>query len=158
MSNYDEKSATGEISTGHSLELTDTPANVEHANDDTATQPVLTGQTVGMVIVGGLALGLVTAALMPRSRGRKIAKRSRKIVAIASELSQVLRAQAGDAASEGRDQVDKLSKTFSDMVGDHAQEAKKQGQRIAGDAADQLNDSGKAIARVLVKLIEKARR
>ncbi len=131
-------------------------------DDDTTLSAIdetvsFASENVGLVIVGGLAIGLLAAALMPRSKKKKLAKRSRKISALVGELSQALTSQAGNAASEGRDKLDGLSKSIGETVSEHAQEARKQAGKIAITAADQLNDSGKAIVRKLVKLIEKAR-
>ena len=112
-------------------------------------------ENVGLVIAGGLAIGLIAAVLMPRSKKKKLAKRSRKISALVSDLSNAILAQAGDAAGEGRDQLGSLSQSISDTVSQQSQKAGKKAGKMADNAADQINDGGKAIARTVVKLIEK---
>ena len=128
-------------------------------------------ENVGLVIAGGLAIGLVAAALLPRKKKAKISEKTRDISAIVTELALALTAQASaasgqasDAAAKGSDRIGSLSKAISETIVEHsqdlgkqAQELGKQAQQIASDTADQLNDSGKAIARAAVKLIEKVR-
>lgn len=149
MTNDTTASKIGEKS-GH----TDSGLSVPIADAADETVRVVS-ENVGLVIAGGLVIGLVAAALMPRSKKKKLAKRSRKISALVSDLGKALAAQAGDAASEGRDQLGSLSQSIGDTVSERSQEAGKKAGKLAGDVADKANDGGKAIARRVVKLIEK---
>lgn len=134
------------------------PSDLTTPLGDAADDAVrVVSENVGLVVVGGLAIGLLAAALMPRSKKRKLKKRSRKMSAMVSDLSQELVAQAADAASEGRDKLSGLSRSVGATVSDYSSEMSKQASDAAEGAAGKLHDSSKAIARTLVKLIEKAR-
>ncbi len=132
--------------------LSDFGAQIEDAADETVR---VVSENVGLVIAGGVALGLVVAALMPRSKKKKLAKRSRAISALVGDLSKALAAQVADAASLGRDKAEDLGQSIGETASEQSQVAAKKTAKLASDAADKVNDGGKAIARKVVALVEK---
>ena len=65
---------------------------------------MLAGEYIGLSIAGGLVLGLVVGALLPRGPGRKLSRRALKLAALAGEAALVLgqRAGAGRARETGQ--------------------------------------------------------
>ncbi len=134
--------------------------------DATETVTRVAKENVGLSVLGGVTIAVaVGALLLPLGRRRKKPqKAARALAALAAtvtELTQALAAQAADRAqSTAADAQDKLS-SASDIVGKTAKEQTesltKQTKKLAEDAAEQLNDSGKALARAVIKLVDKVR-
>lgn len=123
------------------------------------------GEKIGFTLVGGLVIGLVVGALLPFGRRRKSSKKTTRalastMAATISELTKTLAAardQAETTAGDAHEKLDDAGRTIGKSIHDHSESLAKQSKKLADDAADQLNDGGKAIARLVVKLVEKAR-
>ncbi len=134
--------------------------------DAAATVSRTAQENVGLTLIGGLAVGLAVGALLPFGRRRKPAKKASalaaNLLAGITELSQSLAAQARDRAEsttdDAREKLDSASRTIGKSVRDHSDNLGKQTKKVADDATHHLNDGGKAIARQVIKLVEKARR
>jgi hypothetical protein len=72
---------------------------------------------LGLMIAGGLVVGLVASALLPRGTGRKLAKGAMAAAAVGSEASKSFarqaRDKAGNAGSSGLD----LARTAINLLG-----------------------------------------
>jgi hypothetical protein len=126
------------------------------------TPPMSNGSKIGLTIAGGLALGLVVGSLWPQRSQRKIAKKSRAIMDLVSEVGQLVAAQtlerATAAAGDGREKLDSLSRGIGKSIQDTSNSARQQAQKLGDGATDHFHDVSKAVARTAVKLVEKARR
>ncbi len=105
-------------------------------------------QHPGLIIGGGLALGLLAGALLPRSARSRLSARTASLAAVAGELGLALGRQALDRASEasreGRERLGEL--------GESAGEAGRMATRRVAGAAGSARSTGLALARKAVKL------
>ncbi len=150
---------TGVIMAGDPL--LDAAASQPGTSLDTAPE-LSTSAKVGLTIAGGLALGLVAGALWPRGKPRKIAKKSREIADMVGELSQLLAAQtierAATAAGDSRDKLESLSRGIGKSIQERSAGVREQAHRLTDEATGQFHHGSKALARIVVKLVEKTRR
>ena len=129
---------------------------------DTASRTV--AENIGLTLIGGLAIGLAVGALLPLGRRRKQPpkKAARALVTSLatslSELSQTLAAQARDRAETASEGAREKLSDAGKSIQEHSESLSKQTKKLADNAAGQLNDSGKAIARQVIKAVEKVRR
>lgn len=81
-----------------------------------------------LVVAGGIAIGAVVAALLPRGTGRRVARRAVQLAEVAGTASALLGSRAKDAASaagEGlreqggvlAEKLERLGETASDRLG-----------------------------------------
>jgi gas vesicle protein len=161
MNNDTTASAIGETIAHQAADLT---APLTDAAD---TVSRTAAENIGLTLIGGLAVGLVVGALLPLARRRKSPKKTVRalaatLAATVSELSQTLAAQTRDraetAARDGRDTLDHASRTIGKSIHEQSGAIRAQASKLADGATDQLNDTSKAIARKVVKWVEKARR
>lgn len=125
--------------------MTDTPKT------DAPTPPEdlreLARQHPGVVIAGGVVLGLVVGALVPRKAGSKFARNAMALAATAGEVGLALSSQAkdraGDGLRHGRERLADLSADTGRVVKARSGQARAAGLKIAAEA---------------VKLASKARR
>jgi len=134
------------------------------------------------IVIGGLALGAIAGALLPRSAARKLARGVVAAAGVAGELGLTYGRQAldaaGDLSDEGREKLGtigeklaELSESVSeaagaygrkaaDLAGDAASSAGKaagKAAETAGDAAGSARDSGMKIARQVIRLTSQLR-
>ena len=107
----------------------------------------LVRQYPGLIVVGGLALGVVAGALMPRALRSKLTGRVVTLAGLAGELGLALGRQALDKAEAGREKMS-----------EGTQEARSRATRIAGTAAGSARGAGIRIAEQAIKLARNARR
>ena len=118
----------------------------------------LAGEYPLLTIAGGIATGVLIAALLPRSIGRKLSRRTVALATIAGELGLTYGKQALDAANEaGRDARGKVGE-WGDAIDDGTADARKRAARTARDAAGTARSAGLSLARNAVRLAAKARR
>lgn len=134
------------------------------------------------LVLGGLALGAIAGALLPRSVARKLARGVAAAAGVAGELGLAYGRQAIDAAGElsdeGRNKLGGLGEKLAelgetvaesagaygrkaaDLAGDAAAGAGKAAGKAAGaagDAADTARESGMKIARQVIRLTSQLR-
>ena len=107
----------------------------------------------GLVVVGGLALGLLAGALLPRGAARKLASGAMTAAALGGEASMSLarqaRVKAQNAAAEAGEQ-------FGDFKDDAAETAGKLRRRAANAAGD-ASSAGMDMARAGLRLLSSLR-
>lgn len=101
----------------------------------------LARQYPGLLLAGGIAIGLVAGALLPRKAGGKLAGRAAALAAVAGELglalSQSAREKAGDAAREGRAKLAELGDSEqARRVRSAGSDARSAGLRLARKAVE----------------------
>ncbi len=122
--------------------------------DPPETYRSLAGEYPWAVVLGGLAVGVVAAALLPRAAGRKLGRRALAIATVAGELGLAFSKQARDKAGEvGRDGMARLG-DLSDSVGENTADLRQR----AGHAAGRARSRGLELAGRAVKLAARVRR
>ena len=134
---------------------TPAPADIDAEAPSTARRAaVFVGDHPGFVIAGGLAIGLVAGALIPRSKRQQVTGRAAALAAAASELGLAFGQQAleraNEAGKEGRARLHDIGGT----LGEKASEARSR----AEDASAALRDAGIQLAKKAFDLAASARR
>ncbi len=112
----------------------------------------------GLILAGGLAVGLLAGALLPKKAAAKtggnLGAKALSLAAVAAELAMTLgqqaRDQAGDAAREGRAKLADLGES----AGTLGRKAAYRASAVRGEAAR----TGLKLARQAVKLAAKTRK
>lgn len=111
-----------------------------------------------LIVGGGVAAGVLVAALLPRGIGRRWGKRAMAAAAVGSEVALAFGARARDAAAEaGRDGIERLEE-FGGTVGEGTAEMRERATKAGGAAVRQARDTGLSLARGAVKLAARVRR
>lgn len=111
-----------------------------------------------LIVGGGIAIGAVIAALMPRGVGRRLGKQAMAAAAIGTEAAVAFSKQARDVAAEaGRDGLERLE-DLGETVGDGTAELRERATRVGGAAVRQARDTGFNLAREALKLAARVRR
>jgi hypothetical protein len=97
-------------------------------------------------IAGGIALGAVAGALLPRGTGRRLTKSAAALAATAGEAGILLSRNARDKAEE-------LGREGREVLGRNAAAA----QRHAADLADSAKSTGAKVVDQVVELASKVR-
>ena len=122
--------------------------------DPPETYRSLAGEYPWATVLGGLALGALAGALLPRAAGRKLGRRALAVATVAGELGLAFSKTARDKASEvGRDGIAKLG-DLSESVGENTAELRQR----AGHAAGRARSRGLELAGRAVKLAARVRR
>ena len=120
------------------------------------------------LLLGGVALGVVAGALIPRSASRRLTRGAIAAATAAGELGLIYGKHAleatGEAAAsaskEGRHLLSGLSERVEDLSGSVSENATHAGKRaaeVAGDAAEVARDVGMRIAQQVIRLISQNR-
>lgn len=144
---------------------TDKAAKITAPLSDAADTAMETArENVGLALLGAMAAGLAIGSMLPRRRKRpqKAARAlTASLVAAVGELSQTLAKQANEraqaAAGDAGDKLSSAGATVADSAHDYADTLGKQAKKLSDDAGDQLHSTSKAIARLVVNLVEKAK-
>jgi hypothetical protein len=106
----------------------------------------------GLVVVGGIALGLLVGALLPRGTARRLAQGAVAAAAASGEaglsLARSARARAESAASDAGEQLAELK----DEAATSAGKLRRRASRAAGDASGAGLDIARAGLRLLSSL------
>ena len=99
----------------------------------------LVRQHPGLVVAGGVVLGLIVGALLPRRAGSKFARNAMALAATAGEIGLALSTQAKDRAEDGlrhgRDRLIDLSADTSRAMRQRSGQARDVGLKLADKAA-----------------------
>lgn len=110
------------------------------------------------VLAGGLALGVIAAAIIPSSVSRKMGKQALALAALAGELGTSVGSKAMDAASDvsrsGREVFEEIAST----VIEQGSEARRRSGDLAHTAATSVRESGESFIRKMIELAERARK
>lgn len=115
------------------------------------------------LMLGGLAVGVVIGALIPKGTARKLSRGAISAATVAGELGMTYGRNTLDAANEtaaivtreGRQRLDDLSGKLADLsgsVGENANEAGKRALAAASDAAEGARNSGLRLAQKVIRL------
>lgn len=118
----------------------------------------LAGEYPFLVMAGGIAAGILIAALVPRAVASKVAKRAGVLAAVAGEFGMAYSKHALDKAGEaGRDAREKVGE-WGEAIDDNTADARERAAKAARSAAGTARSTGLALARNAVRLATKARR
>lgn len=122
----------------------------------------LAGEYPLLAVAGGLAAGVVIAALLPRAFGRKFSRRALAAATVAGELGLTFGKQAFDAASEAsREAREKLGERLEDLgetIDGSTADVRQRATRAAGTAASNARSTGLKIARGAIRIARDASR
>ncbi|MEO7247314.1 MAG: hypothetical protein ABIW31_02580 [Novosphingobium sp.] len=130
-----------------------TPARIPDAAPP-ETYKELGGDYPVALVIGGLAIGLIAGALLPRSVGRRIARGAVAMAAVAGELGSTYGRKVIDGAAEvSRDGREKLGE-LSGNAGDYGRAA----TTAASASARRGRDLAITIVQEAIKIAAKLRR
>ncbi len=120
------------------------------------------------LVFGGLAIGLIAGAFIPRSAGKGLGRGAVAAASIASELALAYGQRAldatGKAAGEGRARITDIGAAVSDGVTTYGAkaanvlgDARKAATGAARDTAGTARDSGRALVRRAITLASNLR-
>ncbi len=126
-------------------------------NASAQDEPSLLRQYPWLIVGGGIAVGALIAALMPRGTGRRLGKQAMAAAAIGTEAALAFSKQARDAASEaGREGLERLG-DLGETIGDGTADFRDRASKVGGSAVRQARDTGFSLAREAVKLAARVR-
>lgn len=118
----------------------------------------LAGEYPWLSVAGGLAVGLLVGALLPKGTARKVSRRAVGLATIAAELgiafSKQARTAAGDVAHDGAERLGDLGHRFDDSTA----ELRTRARRSAGMALGSARSAGQTVVREALKLAARARK
>lgn len=116
------------------------------------------------LLLGGLALGAVAGALLPRSATRKLAQGAITAAGVAGELGLAYGRQALEAAGEisddGREKLGAMGEKLAELgeaLSDGAGTCGRKATEVASDAANKTRETGIRIARQIFRLMSQLR-
>ncbi len=120
------------------------------------------------LMLGGLAVGVVVGAFIPKGTARRLTRGAIAAATVAGDLGMTYGRNTLDAASdtaatvtrEGRQKLDDLSGILADLsetVSENANVASKRARHAAGDAADGAREAGLRIAQTVMRLTSQLR-
>ncbi len=111
------------------------------------------------LIVGGLTLGAVAGALLPRSAGRRLAKGAVAAASMAGELGLLYVRQAIEKAEDAAESLAELKETvgtgasdYSRKAADLVSETGRKSSNMAEDTLASARDVGQRIGKQAIKL------
>lgn len=121
------------------------------------------------LMLGGLAVGVVAGALLPKGVARTLTRKAVAAAALAGDLGLNYGRSTVDAANEtvatvgreGRRALDDLSgklAVVSGSIGENANDAGKRAVAVANDTAEVARDAALRIAQQIVRLTSQLRR
>ena len=106
----------------------------------------------GLMVVGGLALGLLVGALLPRGTARKLANGAMAAAALGGEASMSLARQARVKAKAAAAEAGEQLGDFKDDATESAGKLRRRASTAAGDASSAGMDMARAGLRLLSSL------
>lgn len=101
-----------------------------------------------VLVLGGLAVGAIAGALLPRAAGRKLVRGVVAAAGVASELGLAYGRQAfdvaGELSDEGRQKLGGLGEKLVELGESVSESAAAYGRKAADFAADAASGAGKA--------------
>ncbi len=106
----------------------------------------------GLVVAGGLALGLVAGALLPRGTARKLARGAIAAAAVGGEAGVALAQRARSAARSTADEAADQWQVLEAGTGEKARRLRSKAASAAGSATSAGLDLARAAMRLLASL------
>ncbi len=106
----------------------------------------------GLVIGGGLAIGLLVGALLPRGTARKLARGAIATAAISGEASRAFAKQASAGVRNAAHEASSQFHTLEDSAGKGAKRLRSGAASAAGSATSAGLDMTRAALRLLANL------
>ena len=106
----------------------------------------------GLIVVGGLALGLLVGALLPRGAARKLANGAMTAAALGGEASMSLARQAREKAQNAAAEAGEQFGDFKDNAAKSAGKLRRRAANATGDASSAGMDMARAGLRLLSSL------
>ena len=128
--------------------IVDAPARQE-ASESLASQ---VKAHPGLVVAGGLALGVLASALLPRGTGRRLAQGAIAAAAVGGEAGMALARQARDSARTAAGEATEHLQTLEDKAGEGARQLRRRAVVATGSAASAGLDLTRAALRLLASL------
>ncbi|MEO6717825.1 MAG: hypothetical protein ABIM50_11340 [Novosphingobium sp.] len=107
----------------------------------------------GAAVAGGVVLGMLVSALLPRGSARKLARGAVAAATVGSEAGMLLARQARDTAASAASEASERLSHLEEKAGEGA----KALGRKAIAASDDARGAGLGLARTVVRLLESLR-
>ena len=131
--------------------------------------PGQAGEYIGISLAGGLVIGLVIGALMPRSPGRKLTRHASVLAGVAGDVVLALARQAINQADGTGQEANKkwheasgkfaqITRTATAQAKAHAEQMAHEAADFAAKASNLARKSGLTIAEKAIKRITKTSR
>ena len=118
----------------------------------------LAAQYPWLTVAGGLAVGLLVGAMLPKSAARKFGNRAVGLATIAAELGMAFSKQARETAGEVvHDGAERLGE-IGHRLDDGTAEMRARARRTAGKAAGSARSAGQSVVREALRLAARARK
>ena len=143
--------APHEDATEEAAETAAGPNAIESATAFVREHPVLT-------VAGGIVIGLVAGALLPRGAGRKAARRAVQAAEIASATGLAFGRNAWDRAEAAGSDLRERGSAVADRLGGYGESAADQAGRLLGSAEQAKTRAGRTIAKKAKELRSKVGR
>lgn len=112
----------------------------------------------GMVLAGGLILGLVAGALLPRGTARKLAKGAAAAAAIGGETGLSLARQARDRAQTAAGDAAERLRVVEQGAETGVRRLRRGAANVAARATNTASNTGLDLARAAIRLLGTLRR
>lgn len=89
----------------------------------------------GLALAGGVVLGVLASALLPRGSARRLAKGAVAAAAVGSEAGIALARQAGERARSAADEAGEQLQSLEEKAGDSARQLRRRAAAATGSAA-----------------------
>ena len=99
----------------------------------------------GLVLAGGLAVGLLVGALIPRRKGGQLLRNAASLAAVAGELALALGEQTREKAEDARERIVDLSHKAGD--------AGRRATHAGLEKGDEAREAGLRLARKAVRAV-----
>lgn len=107
-----------------------------------------------LLIGGGIALGVIVSALLPRGMGRRLARGAIATAALGGEASLALARQAREGARHAAEETSDRLRSLEEKAGEGARKLRVTTSEAAGSAAS----TGHELARAGLRLLSSLRR
>ncbi|MCB2061819.1 MAG: hypothetical protein R3E09_16750 [Novosphingobium sp.] len=112
----------------------------------------------GLTIASGIAIGLIAGALIPKGRGRRLAKHAVHLAELASVSGLAFGRHALERAESAGSDLRQRGSAAADRLGGYGEAAAGQAGRFIDTAEEVASNAGRSLARKATELKSKMRR
>lgn len=112
----------------------------------------------GLTIAGGIAVGLIIGALLPKGRGRKLARRAVQLAEVAGASGLAFGRHARDRVESAGSSLRERGSAAADRLAGYGETATEQAERFIDTAEQVAAKAGRDIARRAMELKSRIRR